>query len=178
MKTFEEVFATLPDGWLTEPEARLLWDTSLKAEGPILEVGCYKGRSTCLLSEAGWTMYCVDPFSGFDSDDPKGDGIYRTWLSRVSQLEGAHNIFQYRVRIEDWRPRPVDFAYLDGDHTYEGTKAQIKKALKCKARLIAIHDVNDSGGGLEVKRAAVEMLGDWNERVERLAVWDKRKGGP
>jgi hypothetical protein len=62
-------------------------------------------------------------------------------------------------------------AYLDGDHTYQGTYNQIKVAQRCLPSIIAIHDVNDNGGGKMIKEAALSLLGPWNERVERLAVW-------
>ena len=172
MKTFEEVYATLPgNGWLSEDEARLLWLCCQKTDGAILEVGCYQGRSTVLLASFGRTVQCVDPFAGFCTEDLDGDKARAAFLANTRQLS---NVFIEVCKVEDWgafiSPH-IDLCYLDGDHTYDGTVAQIKKALECKPTVIAVHDVNDTGDGAEVKRAALSMLGPWNLRVGRLAAW-------
>lgn len=178
LRTFNEIYESLPgNGWLLESEARLLYK-HLSLLGPnasILEVGCYEGRSTVLLASAGVPVYCVDPFKGFDGKDPTGDKINRTWWDNIKG-RGIYNVALYCCKIEDWQipPHLITFAYLDGDHTYKGTIAQIEKALAVRAEIICIHDVNDTGGGVEVKKAALELLGPWQERVDRLAVWSNK----
>lgn len=168
---FEDVFPTLPGtGWLTENEARLLWDAARRTEGPILECGCYHGRSTILLAALGRPVHVVDPFAGFDSDDPTGEKTELAFLLNINERK-ITNVGVAKMRIEDWKPVPCSFAYLDGDHGPEGTRVQIQKALTAGAKVIACHDVNDDGEGLEVKNACLELLGGWNRRVERLAVW-------
>lgn len=169
--TFEEIYATLPgNGWLSEDEARLLYSAAQETEGAILEVGCYQGRSSVLLASFGRLLFCVDPFDRGDTAGEDGGIVEAAWRRNVAYP----HVILFKVPIEEWGTRPVGFAYLDGDHSYQGTLDQIEKALECRANVIAIHDVNDSGGGLEVKRAAVETLGDWDERVERLAVWRRK----
>ncbi len=170
-RSFAEVLATCPgEGWLHIEEAQLLWKCCEETVGPILEVGCYCGRSTVFLAAHGRQVYCVDPFAGFNCDDPTGDGIAQRFLESMV-FNNITNVTQFRMRVEDWEPMPVGFAYLDGDHTYQGTIDQIKVAQKCSPRIIAIHDVNDYGAGRKIKQAAVELLGAWDERVARLAVW-------
>lgn len=173
MVTFEGAYVSIPgDGWLTVEEARLLWKFASQFTGPILEVGCFKGRSTCLLAQLGRPLVCVDPFKGFHTDDPDGSKTRAAWYENV--LTKYTNVLLFEGRIEEWQPVGIDFAYLDGDHTYNGTVCQILAAQTAKAKGIAVHDVNDSGGGTEVKRACLELLGPWDERVERLAVWTIR----
>ena len=184
---FDELFDSLPDGWLSKEEAKLLWKWVNLVDGSVLEVGCYKGRSTILLAATGRAVCTVDPFNNFDSDDPGGMRIYREFYANVLERgvsiavtgEGddgpaPSGVTLWRQRIEDWTPRPIGFAYLDGDHTFDGTVAQVKDALACGASVIAAHDVNDRGEGREVKRACLKLLGPWADRVERLAVWDRR----
>lgn len=171
MLTFAEAFETIPhDGWLSRAEAELLWRVASSCEGAILEVGSYQGRSTCLLAALGRPVYAVDPFDGFCAD-LSGDEVHMRLLANLHSRDLC-NVAVYRQRVEDFRPRPCGFAYLDGDHTHDGTAAQIDVALRCGAKVIAIHDCNDDGGGAEVKRAALNWLGPWRERVERLAVWE------
>lgn len=173
---FEDVYYDLPkNGWLSKPEAELLWRIAGGVSGPILEVGCYYGRSTCLLAALGRSVHSVDPFTGFDDGDPSGDAIHAAFLANLAE-RNLTDVTWYRQRIEDWTPPEATtfgFAYLDGDHTYEGTKSQIKAALAAGVRRIAVHDVNDDGEGAAVKRACmIQFGGEWVERVERLAYWE------
>ena len=167
--TFEEVYDTLPGGWLTKEEALLLYESARHAEGAILEVGEYRGRSTVLLASFGRPLLCVDPFGGFDSD-MSGDEVQRIFLQNMKERD-IWNFVLYRQKIEDWlgdmRCR-VGFAYLDGDHTYKGTESQIEVALACGAEIICIHDYADSGDGLEVKRAVDASTLKVVNRIDRL----------
>ncbi len=169
--TFDEAYERLPgNGWLTRAEAELLWNVAAATTGPILEVGSYEGRSTVLLALTGRPVYAVDSFDDF-AEGRTGEEIYRALMGNLDS-RGLGNVTVYRQRIQVWRPQPVGMAYLDGPHDYQGTVDQIKRAWMCGAGVIAIHDVNDAGQGLEVKRAALGFLGPWAERVERLAVWE------
>jgi SAM-dependent methyltransferase len=150
---FKRTFEQLPaNGWLTEEEAWLLWQSAARTTGPILEVGCYYGRSTVLLAALGRTVYSVDSFDNFDTDDPDGNVIHQAFLDNINS-RGITNVVLFRERIEDWEMRQVGFAYLDGDHSYQGTINQIDVALKCGADLICLHDYCNDGGGREVVRA-------------------------
>jgi len=194
-KPFDEVYETLPgDGWLLRSEAECLYRWACAGEGPILEVGCFKGRSTVLLAASGRPVTCVDPFNGFDSDDPTGDKAYEAFrrnlmdrgywilydrpglmnLSRCGELGSVRKSVHLWMRgVEDWPVSPMTMAYLDGDHTERGTRIQIEKALEAGAKVIAVHDVNDSGAGERIKHVCLKMLGLWKERIDRLAVWER-----
>ena len=150
------------DGWLTCKEAELLWESASTTEGPILEVGVYKGRSTALLTGLGRLVHCVDPFAGFDSDDPSGDRVEASFLAGMKG-NGITNFVLHRCRIEDWPRERVGFAYLDGDHTFEGTTGQLKVALESGAMTVCVHDYEtppkgaQSEGGREIVRACMEF---------------------
>lgn len=171
VRSFEEAYEQIPaTGWLSRKEAELLWDTAIMCSGPILEVGCYHGRSTCLLAALGRRVYSVDPFAEFDTEDITGDTTFKKFLRNLEDRR-IRNVTLFKSKIEDWDPMPVGFAYLDGDHTQQGTKVQIEKALASNASWVGIHDVNDAGGGLAIRDEAVRLLGPWIVRIERLAVW-------
>lgn len=159
----------LPPGWLTDEEAILLFKYAEVCQGDILEVGCYKGRSTVVLAQTGRKIFSVDPFKNFAKADMSGKEIERCFRENTAHLS---SIELFVGSIEDWQTRSVGFAYLDGDHTYQGTISQIRIAKACSPQFIALHDVNDKGGGLQVKKACLELLGDWLERVGRLAVFN------
>lgn len=85
------------------------------------------------------------------------------------------NVTLFKLPIEQWKPRPISLAYLDGDHTQVGTTNQIIMASRCNPLHIAIHDVEESGDGLIIKETAISILGAYDERSERLAVWSGRQ---
>lgn len=169
----EEVWNSLPQGWLSREEAEFLYEHAWLTTGDILEVGSHRGRSTVLLASLGRIVHAVDPWSGFDSDDPDGEKTFREFADNLVE-RGITNVKPVRLHVEEWQPQPCGFCYLDGDHCYQGTLEQIETAMLCNPQAVAIHDVNDSGEGMKVKRAAVELLGQWGDRVERLAVWRLR----
>lgn len=161
---FLQAFEAAPShGWLSLGEALVLWTF---ASGEILEVGSYHGRSTTILAKKGH-VHAVDPFDNFDTDDMSGEKTYKAF---VRNTEGM-NITLHKMKVEDFPAIKVDFAFLDGDHTYEGTKRQIEKAIECGAKFIACHDYVNSGGGLEIVKACTELLGEPMLHIERMALW-------
>lgn len=159
MRVAEALGLCTTHGWLTVEEAELLVEY---AEGPIVEVGSYQGRSACLLALMGFDVHCIDPWPD--------EAVYLKFVANVREL-GLRNVTWERVLVEDAATVQAETAYLDGDHTFNGTLDQITYAQKCGASIIAVHDVNDSGEGLAVKEAAVSTFGAWSDRVGRLAVW-------
>lgn len=162
-----------PHGWLSEPEARLLVKAAEETTGDIVEIGSYMGRSAMLLACLGRTLWCVDPWADGFHSELTGDQVYGRFIVNVSRLPPAalKLVKTCRMGIENWLPVPAGIVYCDGDHSYQGTRNQIFKAKACAPTRIAVHDVNDDGEGAEIKRACLELLGPWHERVERLAVW-------
>lgn len=175
---FRQTFASLPsDGWLSELEALLLVDYASRTTHHMLEFGSYCGRSAKLLGTlAALTereLHCVDPWGDFGLPSKTGDQALEEFKTNIAGLP----VGWWRSRVEDWKhPQhwSYGFIYCDGDHSYEGTLAQLRKAAELEPLIIAVHDVNDSGGGKKVKQACLELLGEWKERVERLAVWEVR----
>ena len=162
----KELYNSLPEGGLYWSEAKLLWDWASKTSGKILEVGSAYGKSAVLLGtlakQQSRNLICVDPWFG-----DHGEKLYRIFLKNIKDLP----ITAERKRIEDWDPQPVGFAYLDGDHSYEGTQAQIRKALACNPSVIAIHDFGEDHEQLIVAVATVILLGRPIARAERMAIY-------
>ncbi len=175
---YQEAFdAITSHGWLSFSEGRLLIETAERTTGDMVEVGSYYGRSAMLLGHLAVrdnrTLYCVDPWDDNFSTDRPGQEILDIFL-RNTERYGEH-VVPVRTRVEDWETRPAGFVYLDGDHTYEGTLAQINKALSCNPQFIAVHDVSNSQGGRLVTDACLKLLGKWTELVDTLAVWRHQK---
>lgn len=141
LEEFKVIYDQIPgNGWLSENEAKLLWFAVTQSTGPILEVGCYQGRSTCLLAATLRPVYAVDPFNDEFDDTNPGEVLLTKFKDNLLQ-RNLHNVQLYRQKIKDWKPQPVNFAYLDGDHTYPGTLEQITIATRlCNATHVCIHD--------------------------------------
>src|SRR5688500_4764337 len=59
------------DGWLSEDQARRLWDAAREVRAPaqIVEIGSFRGRSTIVLALAaaeGVRVVAIDPHAGGD----------------------------------------------------------------------------------------------------------------
>ena len=162
----KELYNSLPEGGLYESEAKLLWDWAKTTKGKMLEVGTAYGRSAVLLGtlakQQSRELICVDPWFG-----EHGERLYQIFLKNIKDLP----IVKERKRIEDWDPQPIGFAYLDGDHSYEGTQAQIQKALACHPSVIAMHDFGDDCEQFIVAAATVALLGKPTARAERMAIF-------
>ncbi len=155
-------------GWLDWEEALLLVTWAETTRGALVEIGSYQGRSAVLLAHLGRPLYCVDPWDDLFHSDLSGEEIFRRFRENTA---GYPNVIPVRSRVEDWSALPAGCVYCDGDHSYDGTVWQIRRALQCQPQVIALHDVSNEGGGREVQRAALGMLGPWTEKCGKLAVW-------
>jgi len=145
-------------GYLSEREARFLMAAAAlsPAEGKNLEIGSFKGRSTVGIAyvtrELGLgKVVAVDPHTSPASTDPdlKRVGQTTSYDDFVSNLRNA-GVFE-RVEIKrafshdlakDWKD-PIRLLWIDGDHTYEGAKADLDmfKPFLADGAIVAMHDV-------------------------------------
>src|SRR3954464_14957032 len=70
---FEDAFAPAAsvEGWLTEAQARRLWDAAQRvpADGLVVEIGSFRGRSAIVMAQAlaeGARLVAIDPHAGGD----------------------------------------------------------------------------------------------------------------
>jgi len=145
-------------GYLSEREARFLMAAAAlaPAEGKNLEIGSFKGRSTVGIAyvtrELGLgKVVAVDPHTSPASTDPdlKRAGQTTSYDDFVTNLRTA-GVFE-RVEIKrayshdlarEWKD-PLRLLWIDGDHTYEGAKADLDmfKPFLQPGAIVAMHDV-------------------------------------
>ena len=138
---------------------------SLKENSVIVEIGSFKGKSTCFIAEGidnkKMQFFCIDPWK--DGLMPeKGDEIFNEFLQNTKKYKDKFSIlrgFSHEV-IKEWPVyRKIDFLWVDGDHSYEGVKKDILNwtPLVKKSSFVCFHDYRDAPG---VKKAVDELVKD------------------
>jgi len=95
-----------------------------------VEVGVWKGEHAALLLERVplRRLYCVDTWDGTGmGKDFDGNAVKAEAVERLDKYGRRANIIQ-ADSVEastDLRFKNLDFVYIDGDHSYEGCKADI-----------------------------------------------------
>ena len=143
-------------GYLSEREARFLMAAVALAprNGKNLEIGSFKGRSTVGIAyvarELGLgTVVAVDPHTSPASTDPDLRGKNTSYDDFVANLRAAGVFERVEIRrafshdlAREWK-EPIRFLWIDGDHTYEGAKADLDmfKPYLVDGAIVAMHDV-------------------------------------
>jgi hypothetical protein len=159
-------------GFLTEREARFLALVAAcsPAQGTILEIGSFKGKSTVGLASIAMRyehepIVTVDPHTAPSVTDPDVGPQGSSWDDfraslRAAGVEGAveaHRAYS-RDLAQSW-DRPIRFLWIDGDHTYRGAKEDIDLFRRhlASGAIVAMHDVLHSFEG-PVRVFAEEVL--------------------
>lgn len=160
-------------GFLTEREARFLAlaTAGSPAQGTILEIGSFKGKSTVGLATVAayyrlGPIVTVDPHTAPSVTDPDLGAQASSWEDFQATLRAAgvqdavevHRAFS-RDLARGWT-RPIRFLWIDGDHTYQGTKEDIDLFRRHLAdgAIVALHDVLHTFDG-PIRVFVEELLG-------------------
>jgi predicted O-methyltransferase YrrM len=160
-------------GFLSEREARFLMAATALAppRGKNLEIGSFKGRSTVAIAyvirELGLgTLVAVDPHTSPASTDPDLRGQATSYDDFVANLKAAAVFDRVEIKrtyshdlARQWKDS-IRLLWIDGDHTYEGAKADIYlfKPYLVEGAMVAMHDVLGTFEG--VLRVFVEEILD------------------
>ena len=155
------------EGYLSPNEMRFLALLAAypTAVGEVLEIGSFKGKSTIILAKAAALadknskIHAVDPMTAPSATDPdlRGDETSFTDFQKniekhnVADRIEFHQTFSYKL-AETWK-RPLRFLWIDGDHTYKGTKLDFDgfAAHLSDGAIVAMHDVlHEFDGGIRV----------------------------
>jgi predicted O-methyltransferase YrrM len=130
------------EGWLSEDQARRLWNAALELTGPgqIVEIGSFRGRSTIVLSRAASDevqIVAIDPHGGGDRgpqeiapDAIAGEADYQTFhdnLTRAGVDELVRHVRKPSDRALDDLAGPIDVLYVDGAHRYAPARSDIER---------------------------------------------------
>lgn len=112
-------------GWLTEGQARMLWDAVCRL-GPgatVVEIGSHQGRSTIILGHAaravGARVVAVDAFvDGRLFGGSATRSLFEANIRAAGLTDVVELVVGYSTRLRRSWDRPFDLLYIDGKHDY------------------------------------------------------------
>ena len=128
-------------GWMSPGQAATLYDaaTSCAADGTIVEIGSFQGRSTIVLASAapaGATVVAIDPHAGNDRGPQEYDGfeqaaaddhaIFLANLERAGVADRVRHVRMFSDAALSEVEGAVDVLYIDGAHRYRPARADIR----------------------------------------------------
>jgi predicted O-methyltransferase YrrM len=133
-------------------EAALLYRLARRAaSGPFAEIGRFKGGRTFVFASAlpdGVELWSYDVHLALRPDMPGAalDGELRDALTRYG-LEHKVHLHVADSRTVDPPPEPLELLFVDGDHSYEGARADYRRwgAFVRPGGHLLFHDAVDSG---------------------------------
>jgi len=149
------------DGWLTDAQARTLWDTAgaVSAAGQVVEIGSYRGRSTVVLARATEArVVAIDPHAGNDRGPQQIAGYaneaesdhhaFLTNLERAGVRDRVRHVRRFSADAQAEVDGPIDLLYVDGAHRYRPARDDIRDwgARVAPGGTMLIHDGFSSVG--------------------------------
>lgn len=136
--SFEHSAATIPYQY---KHPKLLYGLIRWLEPQIVvEVGTHIGMSAVWMARAlqennHGRLYCIDPFCWVEENQEE------QWVENLEKcgVRDWVTLIKERSQIAIWPPY-VEFAYIDGNHTYDACKLDVKKAFDLGASVICMHD--------------------------------------
>jgi predicted O-methyltransferase YrrM len=159
-------------------EAALLFRVARDARsGPFVEIGRFKGGSTLVFATAlpaGIELWSYDLHVALRPDMPgeQLDAELRDALSRYGLADKVHLLVADSRTVEP-PPEPLELLFIDGDHSYEGAKADFERwgtFLRPGGHLL-FHDAVDRGGYGNVYPGVTRAVAE----VDR-ATWEPQAG--
>ena len=155
-------------------EAALLFRLARDIErGPVAEIGRFKGGSTMIFATAlpeSVELWSYDFHVALrpDMPGPELDAELRAALERYG-LEGKVHLIVADSRTADPPPAELELLFIDGDHSYEGAKADFDRwnAFVRPGGHVLLHDAVDTGGYGNVFPGVARLVGEIGAGWER-----------
>jgi len=160
-------------------EAALLYRLARHADsGPFAEIGRFKGGSTMVFATAlpaGVELWSYDLHVALRPDLP-GAQLDRELAAALSRygLEGKVHLVVADSRTVDPPPAPLELLFIDGDHSYEGAKADFERwgAFVRPGGHLLFHDAVDAGGYGNVYPGVARLVAG----IGPASGWDPQPG--
>ena len=140
-------------GWLNPEQKRWLFDAAcnLPSETTIVEIGSFKGLSTCFLASGcrgtSKLVFAVDTFNGNDVDFGHRD-FFNEFSANIERTGLSHYVrpvvgISWEV-AKTWK-EPIHLLFIDGSHRYEDVLRDFEGFFPhvVPGGLVAFHDVGE-----------------------------------
>jgi predicted O-methyltransferase YrrM len=154
------------EGWLLAPEAKWLFETvrSLPNRANIVEIGSYKGRSTCCLAlacrKSEKRVFAIDSFDG-GPNLPKVNSLpeFTKNMQRFGLSAYVEPIVGLSTDVAKSWDKPISLLFVDGSHIYQDVLADFAcfGPHVLRGGIIAFHDVTNESWP-DVGRAWREVI--------------------
>lgn len=157
------------DGLLVSGQERCLFRMAwrLPDAAVIVEIGSYKGRSTCCLAYAcvgtKRQVYAIDTFKSGDGDFSERDSLFefKKNIEKCGLNEYVTPLVGKSVEVTRAWDKPIDLLFIDGSHVYEDVLADFRSLFPwiVPGGIVALHDVGEGHGWPGPFRA-------WHENIK------------
>ena len=198
-RSFTEALSAVDgvEGWLTDAQARRLWDrtTELRPPARIVEIGSFRGRSAIVMGLAaaeGVRLFAIDPHAGNDRGPREIDGYaeeaerdvraFRANLERAGVDASVEHLRMPSQEALGELRGEAELVYVDGAHRYRPARDDIAgwgARLRPGGRLL-VHDAF-SAVGVTLALLRVAAIGSgfrYAGRTGSLAEYVREELGP
>ena len=178
--SFEQAFAAADsvEGWLTEAQARRLWDRAaeLRPGAVAVEIGSFRGRSAVVLASAlpdGAELVAIDPHAGNDRGPQEIRGreveaaddnrAFRENLERAGVTGRVRHVRDFSQQALGAVDGEVDLLFVDGAHRYGPARDDLRLwgARVREGGAMLVHDSFSSIGVTLATLRAITLTGGW-----------------
>src|SRR4051794_10141460 len=141
-RSFPEALAAVAgvEGWLTDDQARRLWERAVELRPParIVEIGSFRGRSAIVMGLAaaeGVRLFAIDPHAGNDRGPREIDGYgeeaerdvraFRANLERAGVDSSVEHLRMPSQEALGELTGEAELVYVDGAHRYRPARDDI-----------------------------------------------------
>jgi predicted O-methyltransferase YrrM len=196
---FADAFALAEpvDGWLSEEQARRLWDAAgrVPAGGLVVEIGSFRGRSAIVMASAladGARLVAIDPHAGGDRgpreitpEAQRGEADHRAFTANLAATGVASRVEHVRKTSADAHGEvggSIDLLYIDGAHRFGPARDDIVRwgARVRDGGTMLVHDSFSSIGVTLATVSAITFGSRWRYvgRTGSLAEYRRERPGP
>lgn len=150
------------EGWLFDTEGNALQEWARGKR--VLELGCWKGRSTVCMAQTASHVFSVDWFKG-NPDDLLGDHdpelIARDWRDNTRHLRNVDLLVsRLGCAYPTLNPNDFGFVFYDADHSTEAMQSFVTWLILHEySGALAVHDYNKPG-----EFPGTQRVMDWFKR--------------